>query len=85
MPKFDAGEMIGMELRDIEAGSLYDRVGLENGDVIQVFNGIELDSAAAGAKVLTQFAQASHFEIELADGSVKTVSSEELEKLVAED
>ena len=83
-PKWLEGEMQGMELREIEPGSLYDKVGLEDGDVIQSFNGIRLDSTAAGAEVLKQFAEADQFEIELTDGTVKTVSADELPDLLGE-
>jgi type II secretion system protein C len=81
-PKWTDGEMAGMEVRDIIPGSLYEKIGLADGDVIQSFNGIELDSTAAGAEVLAQFGQAENFEIVLSDGTVKTLSSEDLPELL---
>ena len=79
IPKWEAGEMVGMELRDVEAGSLYEKVGLKDGDIIKSFNGIELNNTAAGAKVLTQFLDSDSFEIELADGTGLNVSKDEID------
>ena len=59
-------------------------LGLEDGDVIQSFNGIKLDSTAAGAKVLNQFVEADEFALELSDGTVRTVSADELSDLLGE-
>ena len=83
-PKWEDGVMQGMELHEIVPGSFYDKLGLEDGDVIQSFNGIKLDSPAAGAQVLSQFAEADQFDLELSDGTVKTVSADELPELLGE-
>jgi len=82
IPKWDDNEMVGMELRDIESGSLYEKIGLSEGDVITSFNGVQLDSAAAGARVLNKFVEANDFEIELAGGEIVSLSSNELSELL---
>ena len=82
IPKWDDNEMVGMELREIESGSLYEKMGLNEGDVITSFNGVQLDSAAAGARVLSKFVEADEFEIELAGGEVMNLSSAELTQLL---
>lgn len=82
IPKWEDGEMVGMELRDVEAGSLYEKVGLKDGDIIRTFNGIELNSTAAGAKVLSQFIDADSFEIELADGTGLSISKDEIDRFM---
>ena len=82
IPKWDNNEMVGMELREIESGSLYEKMGLSEGDVITSFNGVQLDSAAAGARVLSKFVEADEFEIELAGGEVMNLSSDELTELL---
>jgi S1-C subfamily serine protease len=46
--------MVGIQISDIEPGSLYEKIGIENDDVITSVNGIPLDSAAAGGKILPQ-------------------------------
>lgn len=81
-PKWENGEMSGMEVRDIVPGSLYEKIGLVDGDIIESFNGIELDSTAAGAEVLAQFGQAEDFEIVLSDGTMKTLSSDDIPALL---
>ena len=81
-PKWDEGQMVGMELREIEPGSLYEKVGLSEGDIITSFNGVELDSAAAGARVLSQFVEADEFEIGLIGGEVMVVGAEQLAELL---
>ena len=84
-PKWEEGEMVGIELTSIEPGSLYEKVGLEAGDVITSLNGIQLDSAAAGTRALAQIDQAEEFEIELSSGEVTSVGPEELEELLSGD
>lgn len=81
-PKLDEGQMVGVELSEIEPGSLYEKLGLSEGDVITSFNGIDLDTAAAGARVLNQFLEAEEFEIELADGDIMSLDAEELQELL---
>jgi general secretion pathway protein C len=81
-PKWEAGQMTGMEVRDIVPGSLYDKIGLADGDVIESLNGVKLDSTAAGAKVLSEFGEAETFEIVLSDGTVKTLRSDEIPALL---
>ena len=81
-PKLDEGQMVGMELSEIESGSLYEKLGLSDGDIITSFNGVDLDTAAAGARVLNQFLEADEFEIELAGGDVMTLDAEDLQELL---
>jgi general secretion pathway protein C len=85
IPHWEDGQMIGMELQEIEPGSLYEKVGLKAGDVITSFNGVDLDSAAAGARVLSQFVEADEFNIKTLDGTVLTVGPDELPGLLGDD
>jgi len=77
IPKYSDGEMTGMQVNDIKSGSLYEKLGLKNGDVISAVNGIAIDSTAASSKILSQFTRADEFEIELADRTI-TVSADDL-------
>ena len=65
------GEFIGVEVSAIKPGSLFERAGLESGDVITELNGIEIDSPAKSAAVLQEFARATEFTVtvEGADGT----------------
>ncbi len=84
IPRWEEGEMVGMELREIEEGSLYDKVGLKEGDIIKSFNGVKLNSAAAGAKVLSQFVEATDFTIETQNG-ILSIAEDELAALLDSD
>jgi type II secretion system protein C len=84
VPKWEEGQMVGIELTEIEPGSVYEKIGLESGDVITSLNGIQLDSAAAGTRALSQIDQAEHFEIELSSGKVTTIGPEELDELLGQ-
>jgi general secretion pathway protein C len=69
-PKYEDGEMIGMQLNAIRPGSLFEEVGLESGDVITEFNGVAIDSPEASATIMTEFSQSAEFVlvVERADG-----------------
>jgi type II secretory pathway component PulC len=44
LPKFeDGGQMVGLQINAIQAGSLFEEIGLEDGDVITAFNGDPVD------------------------------------------
>jgi len=77
IPKYSDGEMTGMQVNDIKPGSLYEKLGLKDGDVISAVNGIAIDSTAASSKILSQFTRADEFEIELPDRTI-TVSADDL-------
>jgi general secretion pathway protein C len=83
VPQFAEGssQMVGMELRDIEPGSIYEKVGLNEGDIITSVNGIVLDNAGAVSKVLPELASAEQLEIETTSGPI-TVTQEELSELL---
>ena len=63
LPKYQDGEMIGVELNAIKPGSIYEKLGLSNGDVITELNGIPIDDTSAGTRVLNEFSTAEQFDI----------------------
>ena len=72
LPKFEGGgQMVGLEVSAIQAGSLFEEIGLENGDVITEFNGDPVDSQAEIAKVLQEMSDAGEYHMvgRRADGS----------------
>ena len=77
-PKYDGGKLSGMEIQDIEPGSLYEGIGLKDGDVIASVNGITLDNPSAASKVLPELASGGPVEIELSDGTTHSVSPEQI-------
>ena len=43
LPYMEAGKTVGFRISEIVAGSLYDKIGIKNGDVIQKVNSQEVD------------------------------------------
>jgi len=70
LPKYEDGKMTGVQLNAIKSGSLFEQIGLENGDVIVEFNGIEINNQQDSAAVLRELTQAKEFDVRVigADG-----------------
>lgn len=85
VPEWSEGEMVGVRLNQVKPGSLYEKVGIESGDVITSLNGIAIDSPQASSRLLTEFAQAEKFTIELQDGEVIEVDSGQLAQLLGDE
>jgi general secretion pathway protein C len=58
LPKWEDGEMLGVELAAIKSGSLLEEAGFQNGDVILEMNGIAVDSPEESAKLMREFTSA---------------------------
>lgn len=84
VPKWEDGQLVGMELRDVEPGGLYDKVGLAEGDVITGVNGIQLDNAADASRVLAELTSAESLEIETTNGTI-SVDQGQLDELLGGD
>jgi len=78
LPKYDQGQMVGIELNNVKPGSLFEEVGIQDGDVITQFNGIEIDSPQGSAQVLRELTEAGSFEVNVigADGQERTLTYE---------
>jgi type II secretion system protein C len=64
LPKYENGEMVGIQLNSIKSGSLYEKFGFHDGDVITELNGIRIDNPAASAQILNELSQAEEFNFE---------------------
>jgi general secretion pathway protein C len=75
LPRYDQGEMIGVQLNAIKEGSLFEEVGLQDGDTIVEFNGQSLGSPADSAQFLQQLIDGSGFEVNVLgeDGTERTL------------
>jgi len=73
LPKYADGQMVGVQINAIKSGSLFEQLGLQNGDVITELNGISIDSPEASAKLLQEFTQANSLDLVLEDGQTKHV------------
>ncbi|HKA15853.1 MAG TPA: type II secretion system protein GspC [Myxococcota bacterium] len=71
LPKFEQGQMVGLQVNGIKPGSLFQEIGLQEGDVITQFNGIAIDSPDQSAKIFQELANAAEFNVVVrgADGA----------------
>jgi general secretion pathway protein C len=52
LPKYEDGKMVGIEISKIEPDSLYEQVGVQEGDVVMELNGVKIDSPAASKSLM---------------------------------
>jgi len=78
LPKYDGGQMVGIQLNNVKQGSLFQEIGIQDGDTITQFNGIQIDSPQGSAEVLRELTQAERFEVTVtsADGKPRTLTYE---------
>ncbi len=62
-PKYENGEMVGMQVNSVRPGSLFEELGIQGGDLITEVNGIPIDSAEASAAILTEFAKGGPVQV----------------------
>jgi type II secretory pathway component PulC len=62
-PVMENGQIGGFKISQIDAGSIYDKAGLLNGDVITQINDQELTSVAMSIKLLQSLKSANHMEV----------------------
>jgi type II secretion system protein C len=65
LPKYEDGAMVGVQLNAIKPGSLFEKAGFQNGDVIRELNGIKIDSPEQSAKILLEFVDAKEFSVQV--------------------
>lgn len=63
LPRYEDGQMVGIQLNSIKENSLFEEVGLEDGDTIVEFNGQTLGSPADSAQFLQQLIDGEGFEV----------------------
>jgi type II secretion system protein C len=63
LPKYEEGAMVGMEVSAIQSGSLWEELGIEEGDLITELNGIAIDSPGQSSKLLSEFAGSTEFTV----------------------
>ena len=68
VPSFKNGVANGFKLFQIQPGSLYSAIGIENGDVITRINGYEVNSPDKALEVYQKLRESAHVTIELERG-----------------
>ncbi|MBF0291257.1 MAG: hypothetical protein HQK86_03790 [Nitrospinae bacterium] len=73
VPNLDKGGVTdGFKVFAIRKGSLFDKIGLQNNDVVKRINGIELDSAEKGLELFQALKNETAFNVDLMRKSQKT-------------
>lgn len=67
-----SGVTDGFKVFAIRKGSLFDKIGLQNNDVVKRINGIELDSAERGLELFQALKNETAFNVDLVRKSQKT-------------
>ncbi len=77
VPQYFEGQMQGMRVDSIKADSVFQKVGLQNGDIITEVNGIVIDRVEATSAIFDEFATAEAIDIAALRGgsSVKLSAS----------
>lgn len=57
VPYFKSGQAVGLRLFAIKSGSLYEKVGLKNGDILKAINGNSLSDITQAAKLFETLKQ----------------------------
>ena len=65
VPSFKNGKSIGFKLFSIKPGSIYSKLGMKNGDVIQKINGYEINSPDKALEIYQKLRDASSVNIDL--------------------
>jgi type II secretory pathway component PulC len=72
----DDDELLGVQIRDIEEGGIYDRIGVQEGDLLTSVNGIPFGEPAAAASVVAELTLSDEIDVGVTrpDGSAETLS-----------
>jgi general secretion pathway protein C len=76
LPKFEQGQMVGLQVNGIKPGSLFQEIGIQEGDVITQFNGIAINSPDQSARIFQELANAADFNVLVkgADGAERPLT-----------
>jgi len=76
LPKYDNGQMTGVQLSSIKPGSLFEEIGIQNGDTVTQVNGITISSPQDSAALLKELTESTDFQVSVqgADGQTRTLN-----------
>lgn len=64
VPHFEGGQSIGFRLFAIRRGSLFDKIGLKNGDIITSINGSPMSDPSKAVSLLQELRDARNLEVD---------------------
>ena len=78
LPKYQEGEMIGVQVNSIKAGSLFEQIGIRDGDTITEMNGIQVTGQQESAQILRELTEAKEFDVSVTsvDGETRRLQYE---------
>lgn len=65
VPAFEGGKPVGFKLFSIKPGSLYSKIGLQNGDVVSRINGYEMSSPEKGLEVYQKLKDSANVTVDI--------------------
>jgi len=65
VPYFQDGKTVGFRVFAIKPGSVFEKIGLQNGDVIQRVNGVELTDPTKAISLFTELQNEGHIAVDL--------------------
>lgn len=65
VPNFEGGKANGFKLFSIKPGSIYSKIGLQNGDVVQKINGFEMNSPDKALEIYGKLKDSKHVTIDV--------------------
>jgi general secretion pathway protein C len=72
VPFIEGGAIKGFTLLEVSQGSVYEKLGLKNGDVVASINGVELNDAARAIQTLNALRNESKIELSVLRGGQAT-------------
>ena len=78
LPKYASGKMMGVELNQIKSDSLFEKIGLKNGDVVTSINGMLINDPSAQKELLQAFTAADELvaEVTAANGTTRQIRAD---------
>lgn len=65
LPKYENGAIVGLQVHDPKPGSIFEKVGIQSGEVITQVNGVRIDSPEESRSVMTEFAQGREWTVQV--------------------
>jgi len=65
VPHFQGGKSVGFRLYAIKPGSLFSKIGLKNGDILQRINGMDINSPEKALEIYTKLRDAKSISLDM--------------------
>ncbi|HEY2386638.1 MAG TPA: type II secretion system protein GspC [Candidatus Binatia bacterium] len=65
VPYFEDGKTVGFRIFAIKPGSVFEKIGLQNGDIINRVNGVELTDPTKAISLFTELQNEGHIAVDL--------------------